>query len=81
MTIAQARKVPKAAGEDGLDILFYIVENTLFNEAGDHVISDKYTIDEFAESVPQSYINLIAEAIQKLNSDTDEKQLEVAKNS
>lgn len=78
LSIKQLKDAP--TGEP-IEIMFYAVECGLLNDKGDKVINSDYTIDKFIEDCPQSYIAILAEAFEELNSPDDAQALAAAKNS
>lgn len=78
LSIKQLRNAPKDG--DDYALMLYAVECGLFNDAGDKVINEQFTIEQFEEIAPQSYIEVLAEAFTKLNAPSDQEALEIAKN-
>tara|TARA_B100001059_G_scaffold219112_1_gene239920 strand:- start:752 stop:1051 length:300 start_codon:yes stop_codon:yes gene_type:complete len=78
LSISQLRRAPEG---DAFETMLYAVECGLYNAAGDKVITSEYTLDNFTDDCPQSFIEKLASAFEELNSPNDEQALEVAKNS
>lgn len=83
MSIRQLNELYKGQTEDksDLDLLLDSLKYTLVNEAGDKVITADYTVDDFADDVPQSSIFALSEAFTKLNGTDEEQAIDLAKNS
>lgn len=83
MSIKQLNELYKSQSKDDsdLDMLLASLKFTMVNEAGDYIITDAYTIDDFAGDVPQSYIFKLSEAFTELNGTDETTALELAKNS
>lgn len=79
LSIKQLKNAPSS--DDPIDLMFYAIECGLFNDKGDKVITTDYTIDDFIEACPQSYIGILADAFSELNSPDDEQAIATAKNS
>lgn len=79
LSIKQLKDVPQ--DKEPIELMFYAVECGLLNDKGDKVITSDYTIDDFIEDCPQSFIGILAEAFEQLNNPDDKQALEVAKNS
>jgi hypothetical protein len=77
LSIAKAKKVMAKEGDD-LDVLLAALEHSLIYEDGERVITDKYTLEDFEDDIPQSYLLDLADAYKKLN-DIDE--IDIAKKS
>ena len=80
LSVLQLNKVYKQMGEDDtdIDLLLTTLKFSLVDEAGKCIISDDYTLDQFADEIPQSQIVTLSEAYAKLNADSD---LDIAKKS
>lgn len=81
LSVKQLREIQKKKFEDDIEMFLTSLSYCLVNEQGDRVITPEYTIDQFSEELPQSYINTLSEAFAKLNGADDEKALDLAKNS
>lgn len=83
MSIRQLNELYKGQSEDksDLDMLLDSLKYTMVNEAGDNVITEKYTIDDFADEIPQSCIFALSDAFSELNGTDEEQRIEIAKNS
>lgn len=79
LSIKQLRDVPKS--DEPIDLMFYAVECGLLNDKGDKIINSEYTIDNFIEDCPQSYIGILADAFSELNTPDENQVLATAKNS
>lgn len=82
LSIRQLNEVYKnqASGTE-LDLLLNSFKHTLVNEAGDKIINNDYTIDQFADEVPQSYLVKLSDAFAQLNGEDEAATMERAKNS
>ena len=80
LSILQLARMQGAKVDNQFDLFLKGIATSLVNEAGDKVITQEYTIDDFASEIPQSYVNALADAFAKLNGTDDDKALETAKN-
>lgn len=81
LSVRQLRDIQKKTFEDDIEMFLYSLSQCLVNEQGDKVINEDYTIDNFAEEFPQSYVNILSKAFADLNGAEDEKAMNLAKNS
>jgi len=83
MSIRQLNELYKNQKEDqsDLDLLLNSLTYTLVNEAGDKIITPDYSIEKFADEIPQSCIFTLSEAFSELNGTSEDKAIELAKNS
>lgn len=81
LSLRQMNEINKATYESDFDMFLASLAVSLVNEAGDRIITNEYTIDDFADAIPQSYIGTLSDAFTELNGGTEEKELESAKKS
>jgi len=80
LNIADMLKAGRIQAEDDTKAFFFMVEKGLINDAGDRVINDSYTVEQFCEEMPQSVMIALGEAVAKLNNNSDGEALAIAKN-
>ena len=81
LSIKQVNEIQKKKFESDVDAFLGSLALCMINEAGDLIVTNDYTIDDFASDVPQSYVSRLADAFTALNSSDDEKDIETAKKS
>jgi len=81
LSVKQVREMSKQNFDNDIDSFLFGLSHCLINEQGDKVINADYTSEQLAEELPQSYMNKLADAFSKINSDDEETALELAKNS
>ncbi len=81
LSVMQLRQIQNKKFDDDIEMFLASLALCLVNEQGDKVITEDYTIDMFAEELPQSYVNTLSEAFAKLNGADEEQALDLAKNS
>lgn len=77
LSIRQANEVMACQGGD-IDILLTALKYSLIDEDSNRVITPEYSVEQLADDLPQSYLNLLAEAYAELNKVDD---LGIAKKS
>jgi hypothetical protein len=80
LTMAQMRECGQKHADDDTEALLFMVEKGLRNEAGDLVFNESFTMQTFLNESPQSYFEILGQAVKELNDWTDEQELEIAKN-
>lgn len=70
LSIRQLGEVMKADGDD-IKLLLTAVKYSLVDGDNVRVCNDKYTIDDLADELPQSYLTILADAWAALNDDSE----------
>lgn len=73
LSVRQLREVMKVEGDD-LDVLLASLKYALRDKNGKCIVTDSYSIDDLADDLPQSYLNILAEKYAEL-ADIDELSL------
>jgi hypothetical protein len=80
LSISQLNEAYKQEDGTDLDTVLFALKCGLLNEAGDKVFNAEYTVEEFADESPGTFILKLSDAFTKLNVMDDEKALKTAKN-
>lgn len=81
LSIRQLSQVYKSQDQNEVDLLLTALSFALCDITGKRIITDDYTIDDFADELPQSYFARLADAYAQLNVSDEDKQLDLAKKS
>lgn len=75
--------VEKAQSDDdsSIELMFKQLEQMMHLPTGEKLCNDNYTIDDFADEIPMSQMDAIAEAFNQLNLTSEPAALDAAKNS